>query len=437
VPRIPGPPLWQLPRVAIEGARRPHLVSQELYETYGLVVRMGFWPVAYTYLFGREANELILSQRPDEFTWREALRALETVDGPTALVLTDGPEHKRRRRLVQPAFATRRIDAAVPVVVEEVDRAIDAFAPGGRVDIYTEYRKVVRRIVTRVLFGAGLAGQADRLGDALEPAMHFVDRPPQFQFRGAPGYRAATRARREADAIVDAEMARRRASGDLGDDVLGVLLETELTDEERRDQVVSLIAAGYETTSAAVGWTVLELLRSPGVLEAATAEVDERVGDRVPDADDLRAMPYVAAVVNESLRLHPPGVLSGRRASSAFEYMGHTIPEGSIVLFSPYVTQRMPEYWGDDADVFRPERWLEQEPAPFTFIPFGGAYRKCIGFALALTEVQVTVVRLLQRTRLRIVDPDRTVRGEGLSSTRPEGGVPIIVEERQDLTTRQ
>jgi cytochrome P450 len=400
-------------------------------------VRLFSVPAPYIYLFGREANELILSQRPDEFTWREALRALETVDGPTALVVTDGPEHKRRRRLVQPAFATRRIDAAVPIVVEEVDAAIDVFPSGGRVDIYAVYRKVVRRIVTRVLFGAGLAGQADQLGDALEPAMHFVDRPPQFQFRGAPGYRAARRARREADAIVDAEMARRRASGDLGGDVLGVLLETELTDEERRDQVVSLIAAGYETTSAAVGWTVLELLRSPDALEAAKAEVDERLGDRVPDADDLRAMSYVAAVVNESLRLHPPGVLSGRRASSAFEYMGHTIGEGSIVLFSPYVTQRMPEYWGEDADRFRPERWFEAEPAPFTFIPFGGAYRKCIGFALALTELQVAVVRLLQRRALRLVEPERVVRGTGLSSTRPDGGVLVEVEQRRDLTTRQ
>jgi cytochrome P450 len=148
-------------------------------------------------------------------------------------------------------------------------------------------------------------------------------------------------------------------------------------------------------------------------------------------------MPYVAALVNEALRLHPPGVLSGRRASSSFEYLGHTIAEGSIVIFSPYVTQRMPEHWGDDADEFRPERWLESEPAPFTFIPFGGAYRKCIGFALALTEVQVAVVRLLQRTTLHLADPNRVVRGEGLSSTRPDGGVEVVVDERRDLTTRQ
>jgi cytochrome P450 len=219
--------------------------------------------------------------------------------------------------------------------------------------------------------------------------------------------------------------------------VLGVLLGTELSDAERRDQVVSLIAAGYDTTSAAVAWTVLDLLRTEGVWAKAQAEVDEHLGDRAPEAEDLRALPYTAAVVNEALRLHPPAVLSGRRASSSFEYMGHTVAEGSIVIFSPYVTQRMPEYWGDDAEQFRPERWLEREPLPFTFIPFGGAYRKCIGFALALTEVQVVVVRLLQRTSLRLAEPDKVVRGIGLSATRPEGGVVVAVEQRQDLTTRQ
>ncbi|MDQ1374611.1 MAG: hypothetical protein QOJ09_1949, partial [Actinomycetota bacterium] len=151
VPRIPGPALWELPRLARDGARRPHETSQRLHDRYGPVVHLGFWPASYTYLFGKEANELILSERPDEFTWREALRALEAVDGPTALVLSDGAEHKRRRRLVQPAFATRRIDAAVPVIVDEVDAAIDSLPVGGQVDFYALYRKTVRRIVVRVL----------------------------------------------------------------------------------------------------------------------------------------------------------------------------------------------------------------------------------------------------------------------------------------------
>jgi hypothetical protein len=132
--------------------------------------------------------------------------------------------------------------------------------------------------------------------------------------------------------------------------------------------------------------------------------------------------------VNEALRLWPPGSLSGRRASEAFTYEGQLISSGSIVVFSPFVTHRLPELWGPDADSFRPERWLEHQPEPFSFIPFGGPYRRCLGFALALTEIQVAITRLLQRTRLTLVNPQREIRGTGLSALRPEGGVPVRVD---------
>ena len=424
---LPGPPLWRLPTLGARAIRRPHEVALTLFRSYGPVVRLSLSP--YVYLFGREANEMILSTQAEDFTWREALISLEPIDGPTALVLSDGEVHKRRRRLVQPAFATRRIDAAVPIIVEEVDRIIDALEVAETLDIYQAYRGVVRRIVTRVLFGSALAGQADRLGEVLEPAIRFVDRPPQFQFPGSPGRRPARRARHEADRIVDAELARRRRSNDYGEDVLGVLLASDLTDAEARDQVVSLIAAGYDTTSAAVAWTVLEVLRHPEVCARTRQEIRDRLGDsRAPGPDDLRAMPYLTAVVNEALRLWPPGALSGRRAGRPVEYAGHVIPEGSIVLYSAYVTHRDPSLWGEDADRFRPERWFNNELPPYSFVPFGGSYRRCIGFALALAEVQVTLTRLLQRAGLRLTDPHRTVRGVGLSALRPDGGVGVTVE---------
>jgi hypothetical protein len=252
----------------------------------------------------------------------------------------------------------------------------------------------------------------------------------QLQFKGAPGWRGARRARAEADAIVLAEIARRRAADDFGSDVLGMLLDTGLNDAELLDQVVSLIAAGYDTTSAAVAWAVLELLRHPDEWNALRAEVMTRLGrpGRAPDADDLRAMPYVSAVVNETLRLWPPASLSGRRATEAFTVAGYPIPAGSIVVFSPFVTGRDTALWGHDADTFRPGRWLEHpEPEPFSFIPFGGAHRRCLGFALALTEVQVALTRLMQRTRLTLL-PQPATRGTGLSALRPERGVTVRVD---------
>jgi cytochrome P450 len=425
---LPRPGLLEMARLGVRSVSHGHEVADELHRRHGDVVRFGAGRMMYVFLFGREANELVLGEGHDAFLWGPALQALAVIDGPSALVLSDGDDHKRRRRMVQPAFATRRVDAAVPVVVEEVDRVIDGLRVGETVDLYEAYRAAVRRIVTRVLFGDALGDRSDELGEALEPALHFLGRPPQLQVRGTPASIRARRARKAADVIVDAEVARRRASGDLGTDVLGMLLATELSDEELRDQVVSLIAAGYDTTSGAVAFAVLELLRTEGEWERVQAEVVDRLGDRAPTADDLRAMPYVSAAVNETLRLWP-APFSGRVTTEAITYAGHEIPAGSTIVFSPYVTQRSTEYWGDDADAFRPSRWLDgAEHLPYTYIPFGGAYRRCIGFFLALTELQTVVARLVQRTSLRLADPGRVERGTGIAAMRPEHGLRVVVE---------
>jgi len=423
VARIPGPSIFVLGRLGLRALEHPGPVGVELRARYGDVVRFGVGPMKYFMLFGADANELVLGERNEHLLWGPAVRTLEIVDGPTALVLTDGEEHKRRRRLVQPAFATRRIDAAVDVIIEEADRVIDSLRVGATVDLYEAYRDAVRRIVARVLFGDAPGSLADELGVALEPALHFVERPPQLTGRLMPGRRRAAAARAAADAIVDREIERRRTSGDLGTDILGALLATELSDAELRDQVVSLIAAGYATTSGAVAFAILELLRNPSALDRARTEA--------ASAADPRGGPYVAAVVNETLRLWPPP-LAARYLTEPVSFRGHEIPARSTITFSPYVTGRDPALWGDDAGEFRPERWLEDggfEPAPYSFIPFGGAYRKCIGFGLALTEMQVVVTRLVQRTSLRLADPHARVEGTGIASMRPEGGLRVIVDD--------
>jgi cytochrome P450 len=372
-------------------------------------------------LFGVDANALILGGRNDSFLWGPATKTLAHVDGPTALVVTDGEDHKRRRRVVQPAFATRRIDASVSVMVEEVDRVIDSLVIGETIDIYTAYRSAVRRIVARVLFGDAPGSLADDLGAVLEPALRFVERPPQLTGPGMPGRHRARRARAAADRIVDQEVARRRSVNDPGTDVLGALLATDLTDAEIRDQMVSLIAAGYATTSGAVAFAVLELLRNPQEWRQVQEEVEEE--------ETARGGARVAAAVNETLRLWPPP-FAGRYTTEPVAFRGQEIPAGSTITYSPFVTHRDPDVWGADAGIFRPSRWIEQpEPAPFTFVPFGGAYRKCIGFALAIAEIQVVVTRLVRRTTLRLAEPHRDVQGTGIASMFPEHGVNVLVDD--------
>ena len=386
---LPGPPLGGA-ALAPRMLREPHTTAQELHRRYGDVVAIGFGPSRYVFLFGPDANRLILSERPDAFLWGPALKALEPVDGPTALVLSDGDDHRRRRRLVQPAFASRRIETYEKGMEEEIDRAIDDLVVGSVVDVHATFRRVVRRIVVRALFGDSFRDRADELGDVLEPAMAFADRIPQLQLPWLPAGRRARAARAAADRIVDEEAARPDPQG-----ILAVLVESDLSRQEVRDQVVSLIAAGYDTTSAAVAWAIYELLRN------------ERW---TPDQD-------LDHVVKETQRLWPGAAVSGRQSVAPVELRGHEIPAGTMVLYSPWVTHRMPSLW-ERPDEFVPERW-EREPAdPYAYVPFGGGYRRCIGFQMAVYEIKIAVARMVRAVDASVA-PEQP-RPKGLGAMYPD-----------------
>jgi len=409
----------------------------ELHERYGPVFATGVGPLRFVWLIGPAAhNELFVDI--ERFSWREVTKPVMVVDGETAVVVSDGEDHARRRRIVQPAFNIRRIERHIPVMVEEVRRTLAGWSAGAELNAYEELRACVRRIVTRALFGDRLSDRADELGDRLQPALDFVDRPlPQVKINlpGTP-WRRALVARRHTDELVFAEIEARRREGigEDGDDVLSWLLAAtdpeadgaQLTDQEVRDQVVSLVAAGYETTSAAVGWTLWAALSTPGVWERLRAEV----GDQPVDAERLRGLAYLDCVVSESLRLWPPGALAGRKLREPIDAAGVRIPAGVIALYSPYVTHRLPELWPDPL-VFRAERWDRTnpcyvEPVPLSYLPFGAGPRRCLGFAFALTEIKVLlaeVVRAADLELLTIGEPPR----QSVASMRPKDGVRVRV----------
>ncbi len=415
-------------------------VMQELQRRHGPVVDAGYGSGRMILVFGAEANEHVLSTAAHTFEWGEAMQALVAVDGPTALVVSDGEDHRRRRRLVQPAFSIKRVDAHLGLVVSEVDRALAAWRPGVQLDASASLRDAVRRIVVRALFGEQLGAEADQFGALLEPGLRYVQRMPQVRFehdlRINP-YARVQRSNRAADELVLAEVARRRAAGidaDAHPDTLTALLAgvdgEALTDSELLDQVRSLMAAGFDTTAGAASWLVLELGRNPEALAAVRAEVDAVLGDRTPTTDDLRALPLTLGAVQEVLRLWPPGPAAPRMSIAPSELHGMEIPAGRLVLYSPYVTGRLPELW-PDPERYDPTRWAPDapEPVPYSFVPFGGGNRRCIGFALATLELQVMAVRLAQQVEWR---PRRTrVRPTGIATLTPKGGVPVEVIARR------
>lgn len=401
----------------------------------GAVVDAGLGQHGYSYLLGPEANRFIFANS-DHFSWREAFQALVPVDGPTALIVSDGADHSRRRALVQPGLRPRQVRHYTPTMVANADAVIDRWRPGETVDAYGQFRAAIRRSAIESLFGPRMARHADILGEALQPLIDLTDQLPQrsaWQRRlGTPAWRRAMAARGRVDEIVYAEIA---AVDPAENHLLARLVAARgpdgaaLSVDEVRDQVVSLIAAGYETTSAAMGWAVYALLAVPDAWESARAEVHDALGDRTPTAADLAELTYLNGVVLETLRLCPPAVVSARKVIDDLEFDGRRIPAGRTVIFSPYVTHRLAEVWPEPLR-FLPQRWdpgspLYAKPAPHEFLPFGGGSHRCVGAGFATTELTAMLARLVARTSLAL--PAQRISARGYAALRPAHGLRAVV----------
>jgi cytochrome P450 len=409
-------------RVSIGMATRPHDALLDIYLRFGPICTLGVGPFRYVYLLGPEANRFILANS-QHFQWREAFDALVVIDGEHALIVSDGEDHQRRRRLVTPAFGRRQLERYAETMRRNVNSAIDGWRPGDTVDLYHELRRVIRRSTIEVLFGPRLAADEPELGRLLQHALNAADRPPPMQHLqrlGTPAWRRAVRGRSEVANRIRTEIEhRRRHPDDDARDVLAALVDSRdddgsgLSDAEIVDQVISLIAAGYETTSAAMAWATHALL--------ADSEVWKRAQVSVTDAAEWR---YLDGVISETLRLHPPGAISARKTLVPLDFSGIDIPAGSMLIFSPYVTHRLPEVWPEPLR-FDPTRWDPagpeyRKPGPHEYLPFGGGPHRCLGAAFATVEMTVLLEQLLARTALRLETFDS--RPVGLAAMRPRRG---------------
>jgi hypothetical protein len=412
-----------------------------LYRWRGPVINQGFGRYGYIYLLGPEANKFVFANS-DAFSMREAMQVLIPVDGPTALIVSDGAEHRRRRTIVQPALHHRQVQHYVQTMAANADAVIDTWQPRQKLDIYQQFRSAIRRSTIESLFGPRMTGHADFLGEQLQPLLDLTHRTiptlKWMQRLQSPTWRRAMAARARVYDLIYAEIARARTHNSADDHVLTMLVNSRTeagepsSDNEVRDQVVSLIAAGYETTSGAMAWAIYALLSTPGAWDTAADEVKQTLGGRVPDADDLDALTYLNGVVHETLRLYPPGVVSARKVLRDLPFGGHRIRAGRLLLFSPYVTHRLPELWPEPLQ-FRPERWDPdsphyRKPGPHEFLPFGGGPHRCIGWAMATTEMAVMLARLLARTSLRL--PAQRIRASGFAALRPRHGLTVELTEQ-------
>ncbi|MEZ0352432.1 cytochrome P450 [Mycobacterium sp. pR1184] len=411
-----------------------------LYRLRGPVINSGVGGHGYTYLLGPEANKFVFANA-DAFSWAQTFESLAWVDGPTALIVSDGDDHRRRRSVVAPGLRHRQIQDYVQTMVSNIDAVIDGWRPGQRLDIYQRCRSAVRRSTAESLFGARLAAHSDFLGDQLQPLLDLTHQLPQvvvLQRRlNSRGWRRAMAARERLNDFIDSLIADARTTPRPDDHMLTMLINGRgdegyaLSNNEIRDSIISLITAGYETTSGALAWAIYTLLTLPGAWDTAAAEARRVLGDEPPTAANLDALTYLHGVVQETLRLYSPGVISARRVMRDLSFDGHRIRAGRLLIFSAYVTHRLPEVWPEPR-AFRPGRWDPdapdyRKPAPHEFIPFSGGLHRCIGAVMATTEMTVMLARLVTRTTLRL--PAQRIRAANLAALSPTPGLVVEIAD--------
>jgi cytochrome P450 len=362
------------------------------------------------------------------------------------LFSSEGDFWLRQRRLMQPAFHRqqiavlgRQMASAAAALVEEWDRG----EPGRVIDVVPEMMRLTLGIAGTTLFSHDISADADTIGRAFRVVFAYVSRRMNSQmtpplWMPTAGNRAVRHAKEMLDRVVLEVIDGRRRHGPGSGDLLDLLLAARdeesgagMTDQQLRDEVLTLLTAGHDTVGAALSWAWHLLGQNPETQEALADEVRGRFGGRTPEVDDLPYLPLARAVFDEVLRLYPPAPGVVRETIHEDEIDGRRIPAKVIVVPYAYVTHRDPEFW-DEPERFKPERFLPGSGGgrpKFSYFPFGGGPRVCIGNTFALTEGPLILAALAQRFRLESV-PGQVVVPDTTFTLRPKTGVKMILHRR-------
>ncbi|WP_018657668.1 cytochrome P450 [Actinomadura flavalba] len=427
----------------------PKLLRQLVFDRLGMMtdaarrgdaVRLVIGPRTMYFFNHPDHAKHVLADNPGNYHkgvgLRQARRALG--DG---LLTSEGALWREQRSVVRPAFQSRRINAQADVVAQEAAHLVErlrAQTGRGPVDVVHEMTGLTLGVLGRTLLDADLGAHSSLAGafEAVQDQAMFEmvtqgvvplwsPLPKQVRFR---------RARRELDRVVGLLAAERTVEG--GDDALSRLLVSVRKESDRklaarrlRDELVTLLLAGHETTASTLGWSFYLLDRHPEVQRRLRAEVREVLGDRTPTFEDLHRMPYTHAVLQEVMRLYPPVWLLSRISQEDDVVGGYHVPAGRDVLVSPYAMHRNQEFWGPDAESFDPSRFegsgAAQRPK-YAYLPFGAGPRFCVGNQLGMMEAAFVLAMVLRDLRLTKV-PEHRVVAEPMLSLRVRGGLPMTV----------
>jgi cytochrome P450 len=369
------------------------------------------------------------------------------------LLTSDGDFWLRQRRLAQPAFHRRRIAAFASTMTDATGSMLDRWAARGDAgepwDLAEEMMRLTLEIAGRTLFSVDLTREAETIGDAFVTASQkLIDYSTipygsaLLRFPWMPGVRTLNHNISALDGVVNGIIAERRALRRRGEgesaDLLDLLMDARdeesgagMTDAQLRDEVMTIMLAGHETTALALSWTFYLLSQHPSVRQRLEEEVDAVLGRRVPTMDDTPELAYTMQVIEESLRLYPPAYMFSRNAVAGDVVGGYDLPAGAILTLSPYATHRHPAFW-PEPERFDPDRFTPEQQASrprFAYFPFGGGPRQCIGSRFAITEATLVLAMVSQRYRVDLV-PGHPIALEPLITLRPKHGIMVRLRNR-------
>lgn len=448
----PGPPsrwpLGNLPEIIPGETRFRRVLAWQ--REYGDVFRVMLGTREEIVLLHPDHIQHVLVGHARNYPKSDLVHKLRTFLG-NGLVTSEGDFWLRQRRMMQPHFHLKALAGLAEAMAQvAADVAADWRAhaqAGAEIEVTHEMMRLTLRVIGLTMLGADMGGRTARVGAAVEVLLReaavkmlsVVDPPLWLP---TPANRRFLEARRTVDEAVQAIVGERRAAGagagERGGDLLDMLLQAVdedtgegMTDQQLRDEVVTIFLAGHETTALALTWTWYLLSRHPLVERKLHAELDSVLGGRAPTLADLPSLVYTGMVLEEAMRLYPPVYYLGRQAADDDVVGGYHIPKGAMIGLNMFVTHRHPDFW-DNPEGFDPERFEPSRAAgrhKFAYLPFGGGARVCIGSNFALMEAKIVLATLAQRYRLAL-RPEHPVAYDPIITLRPKHGMVMRVTPR-------
>lgn len=367
--------------------------------------------------------------------------------GDTSLIRLDGAPHQRQRRLLTPPFHGERMRAYGKIICEITEQVMNQWEIGNSQTIHPSMQEISLRVILRAVFGISEGEGLEQIRELLSSLLDIFNSPLSSSMLFFPflqkdlgvwsPWGRFLRLRQQVDDLLYTQIRERQEKNDVsGDDILSLMLSARdedgqpMTDVELRDELMTLLFGGHETTASALAWAFYWIHYLPEVGEKLLKELDDLGND--PEPMEIAKLPYLSAVCSETLRIYPILLFSvGRYVASPIEIMGYEFEPGVMLVPCIYLTHHREDLYPEPKR-FKPERFLERQFSPYEFLPFGGGNRRCIGYAFALFEMKLVLATVLSRFQFSLVDnrPIKPVR-RGITMT-PTGGVKMMMTSQRE-----